>query len=184
VDNTKPSVIACHGLAMVILSRRPLCCCASRIRTRRRERVFMGSTGTRPIQIFALWRDGFPSNRPKWKKFLQLLAQRSSCLRRVAVFLLNNEVLQLEPVLEDPTGKTLFFILRDETSKTTTYSGGRFLHYRTAGPWTRPARQPGARLQRAGKSALCLHRLFHVSAAARTESVGNSIAGGRKRYQR
>ena len=30
--------------------------------------------------------------------------------------------------MEDPLGKTLFFILKDETSKATTYAGGRFLH--------------------------------------------------------
>ena len=31
-------------------------------------------------------------------------------------------------MLEDPSGKTLFFILRDATSKTTTYNAARFLH--------------------------------------------------------
>jgi uncharacterized protein (DUF1684 family) len=46
----------------------------------------------------------------------------------LAVFLLNDEVVSLEPVIEDPTGKTLFFILIDKTSKTATYGGGRFLH--------------------------------------------------------
>jgi uncharacterized protein (DUF1684 family) len=30
--------------------------------------------------------------------------------------------------MEDPTGRILFFILRDPTSTTTTYGGGRFLH--------------------------------------------------------
>jgi uncharacterized protein len=46
----------------------------------------------------------------------------------LAMFLLNGKVMQLEPVVEDPAGKSLFFILRDDTSKTTTYGGGRFLH--------------------------------------------------------
>jgi len=46
----------------------------------------------------------------------------------LAQFTLNGKTLSLEPVLEDPTGKTLFFILRDETSKTTTYQAARFLH--------------------------------------------------------
>jgi uncharacterized protein (DUF1684 family) len=41
---------------------------------------------------------------------------------------LGDKILSLEPVLEDPSGKMLFFILKDETSKTTTYGGGRFLH--------------------------------------------------------
>ena len=46
----------------------------------------------------------------------------------LAMFMLNGKIMQLEPVIEDPASKTLFFILRDETSKTTTYGGGRFLH--------------------------------------------------------
>jgi uncharacterized protein (DUF1684 family) len=46
----------------------------------------------------------------------------------LAMFMLNGKIMQLEPVIEDSEGKSLFFILRDETSKTTTYGGGRFLH--------------------------------------------------------
>jgi hypothetical protein len=46
----------------------------------------------------------------------------------VAEFTLEGETYRLTPVLEDPSGKTLFFILRDATSKTTTYGAGRFLH--------------------------------------------------------
>jgi uncharacterized protein (DUF1684 family) len=46
----------------------------------------------------------------------------------LAMFMLNNKIMRLEPVIEDPAGKSLFFILRDETSATTTYGGGRFLH--------------------------------------------------------
>lgn len=45
-----------------------------------------------------------------------------------AEFTLDGKVLRLEPVLEDPESKELFFILRDETSKTTTYGAGRFLY--------------------------------------------------------
>jgi uncharacterized protein (DUF1684 family) len=46
----------------------------------------------------------------------------------VAEFTLDGKVLRLEPVLEDPTSTDLFFILRDATSKTTTYGAGRFLY--------------------------------------------------------
>lgn len=46
----------------------------------------------------------------------------------LAMFMLNGKIVQLEPVIEDPASKTLFFILRDDTSKTATYGGGRFLH--------------------------------------------------------
>lgn len=46
----------------------------------------------------------------------------------VAEFTLDGQVLRLEPVLEDPRSTDLFFILRDPTSKTTTYGAGRFLY--------------------------------------------------------
>jgi uncharacterized protein (DUF1684 family) len=45
-----------------------------------------------------------------------------------AEFTLDGKVLRLEPVLETPDAKELFFILRDATSKTTTYGAGRFLY--------------------------------------------------------
>jgi len=45
-----------------------------------------------------------------------------------AEFTLDGQVLRLEPVLEDPQSTSLFFILRDATSKTTTYGAGRFLY--------------------------------------------------------
>jgi len=45
-----------------------------------------------------------------------------------AEFTLNGKLVRLEPILEDPKGKTLFFILRDETSKSTTYQAARFLY--------------------------------------------------------
>jgi uncharacterized protein (DUF1684 family) len=46
----------------------------------------------------------------------------------VAEFTLGGKVYRLEPVLEEPQSTTLFFILRDTTSKTTTYGAGRFLY--------------------------------------------------------
>ena len=45
-----------------------------------------------------------------------------------AEFTIDGKVVRLEPVLEDPESKELFFILRDATSKSTTYGAGRFLY--------------------------------------------------------
>ena len=45
----------------------------------------------------------------------------------LAEFTLDGKTVQLEPVVEDPESKELFFILRDATSHTTTYESGRFL---------------------------------------------------------
>lgn len=46
----------------------------------------------------------------------------------VAEFTLAGQSVRLEPVLEEPGAKQLFFILRDTTSKTTTYGAARFLY--------------------------------------------------------
>ena len=45
-----------------------------------------------------------------------------------AEFTIDGQVVRLEPVLEDPKATELFFIMRDATSKTTTYGAGRFLY--------------------------------------------------------
>jgi len=45
-----------------------------------------------------------------------------------AEFVLQGKTYRLEPVIEDPTSKDLFFILRDTTSATTTYGACRFLY--------------------------------------------------------
>jgi uncharacterized protein len=46
----------------------------------------------------------------------------------LAEFTLDGQTIQLEPVLEDPGDKQLFFIVRDATSRTTSYGAGRFLY--------------------------------------------------------
>jgi uncharacterized protein (DUF1684 family) len=46
----------------------------------------------------------------------------------LAEFTLDGKTVQIEPVLEDPSSKELFFILRDATSHTTTYQASRFLY--------------------------------------------------------
>jgi uncharacterized protein len=45
-----------------------------------------------------------------------------------AEFALDGKTFRLEPIVESPEDKELFFILRDTTSKTETYGAGRFLY--------------------------------------------------------
>jgi hypothetical protein len=45
-----------------------------------------------------------------------------------AEFVLDGQTLRLEPVLESPKDTELFFILRDTTSRTSTYGAARFLY--------------------------------------------------------
>jgi uncharacterized protein (DUF1684 family) len=46
----------------------------------------------------------------------------------VAEFTIDGRTMRLEPVLESPKDTELFFILRDTTSRTTTYGAARFLY--------------------------------------------------------
>ena len=46
----------------------------------------------------------------------------------VAEFTLDGKTYRLEPMLESPDSKDLFFVFRDTTSKTETYGAGRFLY--------------------------------------------------------
>ena len=46
----------------------------------------------------------------------------------VAEFTLDGKAYRLEPVLEKPDDKQLFFVFRDATSKVETYGAGRFLY--------------------------------------------------------
>ena len=77
-------------------------------------------------RIHAKW---IPYNPPKMVDIPTILGTVSKMpAPGAAEFTLDGQVYRLEPVLEDPQDTTLFFILRDATSKTTTYGAGRFLY--------------------------------------------------------
>lgn len=77
-------------------------------------------------RVHAKW---IPYNPPKMLDIPTVLGTVSKMpAPGAAEFTLDGQVYRLEPVLEDPQDTTLFFILRDATSKTTTYGAGRFLY--------------------------------------------------------
>jgi uncharacterized protein (DUF1684 family) len=77
-------------------------------------------------RVHARW---IPYNPPKMLDIPTVLGTVSKMpAPGAAEFTLDGQVYRLEPVLEDPQDTTLFFILRDATSKTTTYGAGRFLY--------------------------------------------------------
>jgi uncharacterized protein (DUF1684 family) len=73
----------------------------------------------------------------------------------VAEFTVDGQTVRLEPVLEDPKATDLFFILRDTTSKTTTYGAGRFLY----------TGFPDHGLSQPGEIVLDFNRLFNPPCA-------------------
>ena len=77
-------------------------------------------------RVRAKW---IPYNPPKMIDIPTILGTVSKLpAPGVAEFAIGGKVSRLEPVLEDPESKELFFIVRDTTSKTTTYGAGRFLY--------------------------------------------------------
>ena len=77
-------------------------------------------------RVRAKW---IPYNPPKMIDIPTILGTVSKLpAPGVAEFTIDGKVSRLEPVLEDPESKELFFIIRDTTSKTSTYGAGRFLY--------------------------------------------------------
>lgn len=77
-------------------------------------------------RIQAKW---IPYNPPKMLDIPTILGTVSKLpAPGVAEFAIEGQVYRLEPVLEEPKSTQLFFILRDTTTKTTTYGAGRFLY--------------------------------------------------------
>jgi len=77
-------------------------------------------------RILARW---IPYNPPKLLDIPTVLGTTTHLpAPGAAEFTIDGQTLRLEPVLEDPKSTELFFILRDATSKTTSYGAGRFLY--------------------------------------------------------
>jgi uncharacterized protein len=77
-------------------------------------------------RVHARW---IPYNPPKQLDIPTILGTTTHLpAPGAAEFTLDGQTVRLEPVLEDPKSTELFFIMRDTTSKTTTYGAGRFLY--------------------------------------------------------
>jgi uncharacterized protein (DUF1684 family) len=129
VDGAKPSTIVWHNLTLVVLER------ADRYVVRLKDvnsptrANFRGLHWFAPdprLRVEALW---IPYTPPHLDKIPTVLGSTLDLPSPgVAEFTLDGKILRLEPVIEPGEKDTLFFILRDETSKTTTYQAARFLH--------------------------------------------------------
>jgi uncharacterized protein (DUF1684 family) len=77
-------------------------------------------------RVRARW---IPYNPPKVLDIPTVLGTTTHLPAPGAVeFTISGQILRLEPVLEEPNSTELFFIMRDATSKTSTYGAGRFLY--------------------------------------------------------
>jgi uncharacterized protein (DUF1684 family) len=129
VDGPNPTEIAWQGISLTVLKR------GDRFVLRIKDSASPNRAGFHGLKWFA------PDARylvtARWVPFkppqvLEIPTVIGTSLKLpapgIAMFVLNGMVVHLEPVIEEPAKKTLFFILRDSTSESTTYPGGRFLH--------------------------------------------------------
>jgi uncharacterized protein (DUF1684 family) len=125
----KPPVISWHGLTLAVLAR------GDRFALRIKDSDAPARTNFHGLN----W---YPPNakfrvEAKWIPFLPQRTLRIPTILGttidlpspgVAEFRFGSSLLRLEPVLENPSSQTLFFLLRDATSETATYATARYLH--------------------------------------------------------
>jgi uncharacterized protein (DUF1684 family) len=82
-----------------------------------------------PNQAYRVQATWIPYNPPHQVAIPTILGTEvKSEVPGAAEFTLDGKTFRLEPILESPDDKELFFILRDTTSTTETYGAGRFLY--------------------------------------------------------
>jgi hypothetical protein len=132
-DDAKPSTLSWHGLTMIVLPRGDRYALRIKDADSPARAQFHGLHWFAPDLDFTVQARWIPNKPARTLKIPTVIGTTLDLpAPGVAEFTLNGKTLRLEPVLESPQDKTLFFILRDTTSQSTTYQAGRFL--RTAFP--------------------------------------------------
>lgn len=129
IDNEHPSLITWHSLTLVVLDRGGHFALRIKDANSPLRSGFHGLNWYAPDPRFLVAAHWIPYTPAHVEKIPTIIGTTLDLpAPGIAEFTLAGQTLRLEPVLEDPTGKSLFFILRDATSKTTTYGAARFLH--------------------------------------------------------
>lgn len=128
-DDGNPSALAIENLHLVVLHR------GDRFALRIKDSDSPTRTGFRglhwyPIEakyrVTAKWIPFTPPHTEQIPTVIGTVLNMPA--PGLAEFTLDGKTVQIEPVLESPNSKELFFILRDATSHTTTYQASRFLY--------------------------------------------------------
>jgi uncharacterized protein len=127
-DDRRPSTLTWHSLTMVVLPRGDRYAVRVKDANAPTRTAFHGLHWYAPDLRYTVEAKWIPSNPPHTLKIPTVIGTTLNLpAPGVAEFTLEGKTLRLEPVLESPDDTALFFILRDATSKTTTYQAGRFL---------------------------------------------------------
>jgi uncharacterized protein (DUF1684 family) len=128
-DDAKPNTIAWHGLTMRILHRGNRYALRIKDADSSTRAAFHGLNWYPPDPHFRVAARWVPYNPPHIEKIPTIIGTTLNLPSPgVAEFTLNGKTLRLEPVIEGDDQTVLFFILRDQTSQSTTYEAARFLH--------------------------------------------------------
>jgi hypothetical protein len=125
----KPPIIAWHGLTLAVLPRGDRFAFRIKDSDADARTSFHGLNWYPPNPEFLVAAKWIPFSPPHTLKIPTVLGTTIDLPSPgVAEFRLGNAMLRLEPVIETPGAQILFFLLRDATSKTTTYATARYLH--------------------------------------------------------
>ncbi len=127
-DDSRPSTLTWPGITMVVLPR------GGRYALRIKDTGSPTRTGFRGLhwyapdpryRVFARWNPYAPPHIEKIPTIIGTTLDMPA--PGIAEFIVEGKTLSLEPVIEGGEKDKLFFILRDQTSQTTTYQAARFL---------------------------------------------------------
>lgn len=128
-DNAEPSTLTWHGLTMVVLPRGGRYALRVKDADSPTRTGFHGLHWYAPDERFRVTAKWIPFTPPHVEKIPTIIGTTLNMpAPGIAEFSLNGKTLRLEPVIEGGEQDKLFFILRDATSRTTTYEAARFLH--------------------------------------------------------
>ncbi len=185
VEGVNSSTIAWHGISLSVLKRGDRFVLRIKDADSPLRTAFKGLNWYPPDPAYRVKARWIPFKPPIVQEIPTVIGTTLKLTAPgLAMFLLNGKIMQLEPVLEDPAGKSLFFILRDETSKTATYGGGRFLH----------TGLPDNGLNRPGNLVLDFNRLENPPCAytdyatcplpPKQNELETELQAGEKRYEK
>jgi uncharacterized protein (DUF1684 family) len=128
-DAAKPSKLTIGTLTIIVIHRDEQFALRVKDLKAPTRAAFHGLRWYAPSPAYRVRARWIPYNPPKMLDIPTILGTTTHLPAPGAVeFTLDGQLLRLEPVLEDPKSTNLFVIMRDATSKTTTYGAGRFLY--------------------------------------------------------
>jgi uncharacterized protein len=128
-DSPNPSKLTLGGINIIVIHRDERYGLRIKDAQAATRTGFHGLKWYAPNPAYRVHAKWIPYNPPKMIDIPTILGTTSKLpAPGAAEFTIDGQTVRLEPVLEDPESTDLFFIMRDATSKTTTYGAGRFLY--------------------------------------------------------